>query len=376
MNPIQIAIIAFVVIVILLTLGYYWYDDARFKKKVENNFNQSTKDILVEDNKPTILDGIDASKESPDKFMQKDFAALEALDTVQNSEEHKIEEPAIPVPEDSVEAFFVKFDKIDFPYINQVNKDLDLVVDIVFEEPKKLKILPEITQFTHKPFVFYILEKDNNWQTFEKGKKYFVKAIKLVVQIIDKEGIISQAQIANIYQELHKFVINNDAHIRCSDYEQNISNIQEQIKQLNNIELILDLFFLLKEKQPFTLLAKFFKENGGFENNGTFDFMEKNNVLFSIANENLSALDNKGEYNKLAIMAKLHTYEKPIYVLDKIFDLGERFMQTFESRILTANKQVVGQREYDQLYSFVKNYSDSAEKKKIKLGSELIKRIF
>ena len=37
MNPIQIAIIAFVLIVILLTLGYYWYDDARFKKKVENN---------------------------------------------------------------------------------------------------------------------------------------------------------------------------------------------------------------------------------------------------------------------------------------------------------------------------------------------------
>ncbi len=365
MNPIQIAIIAFVVIVILLTLGYYWYDDAKFKKKVENNFNQSTKDILIDENQPTILDGIDASDVHDrvmhnDKFMQKDIA----------------HEAVAEVPDDSAEAFFITQDRLSFPFASDVNDDLDLVIDIVFEQAKKLKILPEITQFTHKHLVYYVLDKDNVWHIFEKGQKYLAQAVKLVVQIIDKEGVISQAQVANIYQELHKFVINNDAHIRCSDYEASITQIQEQIKQLNNIELVLELYILIKAKQSYAQLAGFFKDNGFTENAGQFNYIENNDHLFSIANESQKALEQSAEYSNLSIVAQLHMHEKPLYVVDKIFDFCERFMAVFESRILTSNKQVVGQREYEQLNSFVKNYTESANKKHIRLGSDLIRRIF
>lgn len=375
MNPIQIAIIAFVVIVILLTLGYYWYDDARFKKKVEDNFNQETKDVLTDKHQPTVLDSIDASKEDyADKIIQKDVAKAASVSHDPLMDIPHVE--PVHVPEDSVEAFFVKLDKIEFNFAGEISRELDLVIDLVFEEPRKLKVLPQISQFTHKHHVFYVLDKDNVWQLYEKGKKYVAKSLKLVVQIVDREGVISQAQVENIYNELHKFVINNEGHIRCSDYQSNIIRIQEQIKSLNNIELVLELYFLTREKQRFTELTKFFKENNLVENNGQFDFIEQGSILYSIANETNGALEKNAEYSTLSIVAKLHLHQKPQYVVDNIFDLAERFMAKFESRILTANKQVIGQREYDQLQNFVKNYSDSAEKKHIKLGSPLIRRIF
>jgi hypothetical protein len=376
MNPIQIAIITFVVIVILLTLGYYWYDDARFKKKVENNFNQATKDILTDDNKAMILNGVDSQRvQEHRQFMPKDVVEGTPTTTDPLMGNHDIYQTD-DVPEDSVEAFFVRLDKIDFIYSGQLNKNLDLIVDIVFEENKKLKILPEIAQFTHKHFVFYLLDKDNQWQVFEKGKKYVAKAIKLVVQIVDKEGVISQAQIANIYQELHKFVLNNDAHIRCSDYEDSITKIQEQIKHIHNIELVLELYLLIRNKQPYNLLAEFFTAHGLVATDGLFSLVENNQILFTIGNESQNVLDTNGEFSTLSIVAQLHLHEKPLHIVDKIFDLCEHFMTKFESRILTSNKQVVGQREYDQLYAFVKNYIDSADKKHIQLGGDLIKRIF
>lgn len=379
MNPIQIAIIAFVVIVILLTLGYYWYDDARFKKRVENNFNQATKDILIDENKATVLDGIDSNSNSIDKlqeFMPKDIFGDEIPKFDSLMSDHIVHQIIEEVPEDSVEAFFVKLDGIEFSYANYVNKNLDLVVDIVFEETRKLKVLPEIGQFTHKQFVFYVLDKDNQWQIFEKGNKYYAKALKLVLQIVDKDGIISHAQIANIYQELHKFVLNNDAHIRLSDYEQIINDIQEQIKDLNSIELVLELYLITKTKEHYSVLSEFFISNGLQANSGLFSLVKDNQILFTIANENHNALDAHGDFSILSIVALLHLHENPLYVVDKIFDLGERFMAEFESRILTSNKQVLGQKEYDQLLTFIKGYVDSANKKQIKLGSELIHRLF
>ena len=379
MNPIQIAIIAFVVIVILLTLGYYWYDDARFKKRVENNFNQATKDILIDENKATVLDSIDSNSnpiDTPKEFMPKDIFDDE-IPRFDPLMDEPITHPVVEeVPEDSVEAFFVKFDSIDFSYADYVNKNLDLVVDIIFEETRKLKVLPEIGQFTHKQFVFYVLDKDNQWQVFEKGNKYYAKALKLVVQIVDKDGIISQAQIANIYQELHKFVLNNDAHIRLSDYEQIINAVQEQIKQLNSIELVLELYLLTKTREHYSVLSEFFTSNGLQSNSGLFSLVENNQILFTIGNESQNSLDTNGEFSTLSIVAPLHLHEKPLYIVDKIFDLGERFMAKFESRILTSNKQVLGQKEYDQLLTFIKNYVDSAKKKQIELGGELIRRLF
>ena len=414
MNPIQIAIIAFIVIVILLTLGYYWYDDIRFKKKVEDKFNQSTRDVLVEENKVAVLDSVDSEQEQEVQIMRKDIAPSAKLakdplldDVVvepstindphttakakNNQHELLQEEPNLfniareenahpdtdaDVPEDSVEAFFVKLDKVNFPFVKDIDNNFDLIIDIVFEEAKKIKILPEIAQFTHKYFVFYVLDKDDVWQMVEKGKKYTAKALKLVVQLVDQDGVISQAQIENIYNELHKFVINNDAHIRCSDYEASLQHIQEQIKLLANIELVLELYLLTKDHHSYAAISKFFNNNGLVDHDGRFDLIESGHSLFVISNEKQLPLKPNEENNLLSIVAKLHLYDKPLYIVDKIFDLAEKFMQEFESRILTTNKQVVGQREYDQLYNHVKNYIDSAHKKQISLGGTLIHRLF
>lgn len=396
MNPIQIGIIAFVVIVILLTLAYYWYDDIKFKRKVEDNFNQATRDILNED-RSVVLDGLEHGAETiPNKILHKDIEVLssnssdpllgdfEKIETkaapapaLAIEEEFVEPQPTEPVPEDSAEAFFVKLDKIEFDYKGlEIKRDLDLIVDIVFEDSAKLKILPEITQFTHKHFVFYVLDKDNTWSEFEKGKKYVAKALKLVVQLVDKEGVISQAQIANIYNELHKFVISHEAHIRCSNYQLKIERIQEQIKLFKNIELVLELYLLTRDKVPTRTLSKFLTGEGLVDNQGVFVFSDNNTPLFTVSAEDGRELEAGSEYNKLAIVSKLHLHANPIAVVDKIFDFGERFMTQFESRMLSTNQQVLTQREFDQLYNYVKNYKDSAEKKQIKLGSSLIKRIF
>ncbi len=394
MNPVQIAIIAGVVIIILLTLIYYWYDDIKFKRKVENNFNQMTKDVLQQE-QPLVLDSIDRGIE-PIAILQKDVhfdndpllgnakpihkIMPKSIEEPTHVFEHNVENMPLEiveeVPEDSVEAFFVKLDKLEFPYTKEINHDLDLVIDIVFEEPKKLKVLPDITQYTHKYFTFYVLNKDNQWQVFEKGPKHTLNALKLVIQLVDKEGVINQAQIANIYNELHKFVISNDAHIRCCDYEAKIERIQEQIKPLNNIELVLGLYLLLKDKQPIQTLNKFMLNYGGVNEQGIFIFGNKITPIFIISDENGNELEAGKEYNLLAIEAKLHLHANPLEIVDKIFDFSEHFMTQFESRVLSTNKQVLMQKDYDRLYSHVKNYAESAARKHILLGSALIKRLF
>jgi uncharacterized protein YneF (UPF0154 family) len=46
MNQIQIAIIGVVACIVLVIIGYYIYQENKFKKMIENNFNQATGDAL------------------------------------------------------------------------------------------------------------------------------------------------------------------------------------------------------------------------------------------------------------------------------------------------------------------------------------------
>ena len=46
MNQVQLAIVGLVAVIVLVIIGYYIYQENKFKKIVEKNFNQSTNDVL------------------------------------------------------------------------------------------------------------------------------------------------------------------------------------------------------------------------------------------------------------------------------------------------------------------------------------------
>jgi hypothetical protein len=279
-------------------------------------------------------------------------------------------------PEHSVEAFFANIHKVTFPFVSDVSPDLDFIIDIGFEEVKKIKVLPEITQFSNKPYKLYVLDKNNQWSVYNKGEKYAARALKLVVQLVDHEGIISQAQISNIFNELHKFVLQNDAHIYKSDYEAAIAKIQNQVKHLEKIELNLNLFVILQDSYSYSDLVRFFSSLGLIETNGILQLHENKQIIFSISAENGIALRPGNSYNLLQITASLHKQTDPNHAVEKIFDCAEKIMQSFESRLLTSNKHILGQKDYDAIIHHVKRYVENAKLNGLQIGGELIRRVF
>ena len=428
MNQIQIAIIIFMIIIIVFILCYYWYDDIRFKKKVAANFNHATNDVLLDENKPAILQSVDRNQKDTSSLWQKDIKSsnVQAVDPLLNHEPQLSNRPIKPIADlfedtpssvtsqeinamaaksetivyntnntiplqdniplpiaepvapavDSTEAFFFQLDQVDFTFSSAIDTELDLVIDIVFESICKIKIFPDITQFTNKEFSIYVLEKNHVWNHFEKGQKYYAKALKIVINFIDHEGIITNVQIENIYHELHKFVINNNGHIRCSDYEKRLQIIQEQSLLYKKIELNLELYLVIKKPLDYSTLNKAFTKYGLVYKNEIFYCIENEKILFSIANADQTTIKPGYEYNMLSIRSNLHFQNNPLQILDKIFDVCEDFFVQFESRLLTTNKQIINQREYQQLCNYLINYTESNQKKGIKLGSPLVYRMF
>ncbi|MCX8514788.1 MAG: hypothetical protein ORN24_04395 [Burkholderiales bacterium] len=406
MNPIQLAIIAFVVVVILITIGYYKYDELRFKKRVENNFNQATDDALITKNKAAVLDSIDANlPQQQTKLMQRDInsKADDSFDPLldggvkdsSNKEEASLNSKHISnlletvtsdeqnfnnqiIPEDSVEAFFAKVYKITFPFANEINAKYDLVIDLVFEDELKIKLLPEISQYSNHSYQIYVLDKNDIWQVYQKSKKYIIKACKVVMLLVDQNGIMNQAQIENVYTEFYNFVLSNNGHIRSSNYIEDLVNIQHEMQALNNIALEIDLFINLEKPQSGSTLAQFLKNYGFAEEDGKFSLLnpQDKTTFFSVIADNGQAIAAKEMYDMLMIKAKYHLQSKPLDVFNQIFDFEEQFRRQFSSVILTAKKNIIKQQEYDQLEKYIKNYTDNAMKKNIQLGGVLIKRLF
>lgn len=408
MDHMQLIIIAVVVILILITIGYYLFQESKFKKLVENNFNQAIDDIITDENKPFILDGVDENIVIETKVMVKDkhnkenssyiqdplFSdAVEAKGGVNGSQkitytiEHPIEQAELSFddvpskvhehPSDSVEAFFAAIHQVPFPFGNDVSIDIDVVVDIGFEEPIKLKVIPNIAEFTNKPFKVYVLTKNREWYIFEKGQKLVgVRALKFVVQLIDNEGLISQTQVERVFSELHRFAMQNHAYIYKPDYLVSIDKLKTQMSYLEKIVLNLKLFLILNVNHSYLELSKYLHGVGLVESAGVFSSVDSHGELFTITDESGEKLQNGKSYNLLQISSNLHLHKNPNAVIEKIFDFAENFMMHYESRLLTTNKKVLSQKDYNQIIKHVEQYVEGAKTYDIELGGRLIRRLF
>lgn len=419
MNSMYLIIIAAAVFLIFCIIAYHLYQEARFRKMVENTFNQNTDDILMHSNKKIVFEGENRSiavKLGGD-LIQKDKAAAELFETknpvvhldketenavinlkkdepksldldFMNSEEAVPSDPSPlnifadivseveAIPEDSVEAFFAKQDKINFVFASEVHPDLDLVIDIVFEENIKIKTLLDITQFTQKSFKIYGLDKNNSWYKFAAGKKHVISGLKLVLELVDHDGIINQAQIANIYNVLHKFVIENHGHIRVSDYAANLEKIKIATSHIEDIELDLNLYLITRDALKYKDISMFLAKNNFVDKGGVFASILNGVELFTLTDEHGQALKMGNEYKLFTLCAKLHLQQNPLSLVDAIFDFAEKFMQMFESRILTTNKLILGEKEYKALIDYVAEYVASSKKYGIELGGELLRRVY
>ena len=375
MNQIQIAIIGVVACIVLIIIGYYIYQENKFKKMIENNFNQATGDAL-NDSQGVVFENQAENKRSSFETSHKDLE-LKQVETKLEQKEINFDPLLDTPPNESISpnAKFNKFDQVEFPFVDKVSLNLDHVVDICFEGVAKLKMLPDISQFTAKSATYYILEKNLQWRLFERGKKYVASGVRLVVNLVDSEGVMSELQLINIFNELAKFALHHEGHIRQTDSELELRKIQQQLKQVANSELELGLYMVNKDAVEFRHLSKYFVNNGFRSSNGIFEYVVDGKVYFDIRDENSKPLNELGNYRTFSINSKLHHYVNPMDAIDKIFDFAEIYMQYFESRLLTTNKLVMTEKDFVALEKQVTNYINTCKRQNIQLGSELILRV-
>ena len=387
MNQVQLVIIAVVGVLILLLVGYFWYQEVKFKKMVEQNFNHKTFDAINE--KATlVIDGVDSNRKPNDKnILERDFAdTLDSLSFDKNdTNEYTLgkEQPLItPVsvevaevyPDDSVEAIFANIKKNHFPYAHEVELSLDYIINVVFEDVVKIKILPDIASFTQKQFKIYILE-NNQWVNYVKGTKYNAIALKVVVHLVDKNGIINQAQIDNIYRELFKFTMQYKGFIEQSNFENSINKIREQVKYLSNLRLDLELFLIMKNPVDYISLTNFFMTNNFTEIDGKFNYMQDGVTQFIVTDEQNNGLQKGTSYSLLRVVSNLHFVPDPNQVVENILNIAELFVERFEARLLTTNKQLFSEKEYNSLTKYINTYVSNAKKCGVELGGGLIRRL-
>ncbi|MFO0318812.1 MAG: hypothetical protein ACK5Z5_00220, partial [Neisseriaceae bacterium] len=226
-----------------------------------------------------------------------------------------------------------------------------------------------------KQFKIYVLDDNNNWSIYERGNKYHIRALRVVIHLIDKNGIMNQAQVANVYNELFKFTMLHSGFIEQSDFEASIMKIREQLKHLIDVKLDLELYLIFKTPTDYKALANFFMSNNFTEIGGKFNFIQDDVTQFIISDEHNQGLQKGVNYNLLKIVSNLHFVPNPSLVIENVLDMSEKFMRQFESRLLTTNKQVFNEREYNTLTKYIDSYMNSAKKYGIILGGELIRRL-
>lgn len=380
MANLQLVLIVMILGFIVLFIAYYLFQEYKFKKVVEKNFSQRTNDVILEN---ISLIYTKENYENPmnstllNKDIEVEIGGVESLILEEDLFTPKEENVDEIIPEDSMEAFFERLKKYEFPFLDKVDNQLDLIIDMVFEVPQLLRQLPSISAFSNKNFNYYILLENGSWELYNGFNKHSIMAIKLVLRLVDKEGIINTAQIINIYNILLQFVIQNNGHIRLSDYEKNINIIKNKIAFIKKNELSLNLFLILKEPISFNKLNSIVIGFDLINQNGIFRLFSNDSiVVFEILDENKNPFVKHNDYKLLSVEMKLHIQTDIKWAVDKLFDFFEYFMDNVEARILTSHKQIFNDNDYDNLIRYLKIYESDLRKNGISIDAELIKRLY
>lgn len=378
MNNIQLSIIGVIVGVIVLIIAYHLYQENKFKKRVDSNFNQATNDALQESS--SLIFENQQPEHMSLAINNRDVIEKIDLPKIVNSDTKDIQVNEFNFDNNiridtEIDSKFVKYDQITFPYQQQISDAYHHVIDIYFTKPAKIKMFPDLSQFSSKSIQYFILDK-NGWAIFERNKKYLAEGVKVVVDLVDTEGCIYPLQVANIFNELNMFANHHQANIRQRDCELEIRRIQQQLKNLSSAVLELELFMVNKETLGYNELSKYFLSNGFVNNRGVFELRSNNSTMLYVANEDGARFEESGSYRIFSINSKLHHQENPMQAMNKIFDVAEHYMQYFESRLLTSNKLVMSERDFSTLERQVSSYINNCKRQGITLGSELIARVY
>jgi hypothetical protein len=349
MTNIQYIVLCTFLLLIIFVIGYYIYQDYKFKKIINNSFSSNEKNIINKKN-DFVFDtlNIEADYNSTDNIFM----------------------------EDSLEAKFALYDKIINPFATAIDKDLDYIIDIIFEERNSIKPFVEVQHYlNNKKYSIYLLDDDNIWHLFTTGLNVKVKAIKYVINFVDSHGIINNSQIKNLYNELYKFVLSHNAHIRQSDYPRLFQNLSVKLKNIKSTQCKVDLFLLFKNYIQFNELKPKFDNLGLIYKNNCFYYQENNLILIKIINDNKNNAINE-EINILKIIINFELATNPLLLLDKVLDIYENLVEVFDVRLLTSNKTLFADNEYNLLEKHILKFSDDLNKLGLKNGDNLLLRIF
>ena len=411
MNSLQLEIILTIIILIGIIIAYYKYKEVKFKNDINNKFNVNSFDINSIDNKIVLDSDEEISISNNKKIIQTDIAKNNSTnnDTINNynstqkmhdinndlfsdfndnSDNNSIDildsdtlrpnqSASTSIPSDSLEAIFKNYDSLNFPYKNKINSDLDYVIDIIFDEANKLKFTRQIGLFTQNNFTIYILDNNEQWHLYAKNSKHNhkgnTKAIKIVIELISEQNLINNIQIQNIYHDLFNYTIANNAHIRQSEYEEQIIKLTKLIHHLEKNSLSINLLLLTENKLSYNTLLDFMLGQNLLEEQGSFVYKKDKITLFSIYHPQ-KFISNE-YYNNFIINSNLHLTKNPQETIDYIFDFIEVFTSTFNARLLTNNKQLFNNLDYDKLQRVITKYMTELQKNNLYVTTEFLYRL-
>lgn len=366
MNQVQLAIILIIVGAIIIIIGNHIYQEHKFKKNIDLGFNNSGNN--VPENNSIVFDNKNPIQINDTRDIEKNDMFDIDLDLTLNEDISKVEE-------EQLKKHFANYDSVLFQFDSKINKTCQHIIDITFLNTAKIKMFPELSQFTGKAIQYFILEK-GVWHVYDKSRKHNADGVKIVVDLVDSEGVIYPLQLSNIYGELAKFANYHKGFVREEDSGSKISYIQEQIKHISSAQLELELFMVNKVDIPFSVLASFLTEKGFVENDYSFQYIIDDKVAFYLLDESGAQFNPSSEYRLFSVNAKLHHTKNPKLVVDRIFDFAEDYMQNFEARLLTSNKIVMSDKDYNTLERQIRNYVSSCERLKIELASDVIMKLY
>lgn len=366
MNEVQIAIIGLVVTLIIAIVAYHFYQERKFKDSISRGFNQSIDDALNEDNATVLESRVEDGGIPFDKDI---FAGLNEV----NEDE----------PKDLLEVAVVEEQKeqdSDFEFLNNAKFDYKIgtyvhVIDVAFADSIKFKLLPDLTPFCSKGITTFVLER-NEWLEYEKGKKYNANGIRILIGLINEDGVVSPLQLSNVYNELTRFIAKYDGKIRQTNSEEKVVELQKNFKKYKSASLELELFVVNHDYLSYNALRQIFVNDYGLiEQNGIFYKLADGQIIFYITNENSGAFESDNSYRLFAINSKLHHFADPMIALDALFDLAESYQTKVDSRLLTSNKMIMKEYDYKSLIRQIELHFNNLKRNDVEPGSELVKVI-
>ena len=385
MSKLQIALVAFGILIVASIYIFNRWQEHRYKKRAESAFQQRHEDVLLKNVAPSPAPAMRVRERIEPQFQEREPSIKEERDLA-TAQPLQIDQTAGTNPSDPQRIDPRQSDN-QAPAASPAGADkLDYQVDLVANSPiphsNLDKALKQVSDLADRVQLWGAA--NNGWTALDLHSAPKYSRVRATLQLVNRSGMVPQEDLLTFKRAFERCAAESEASLQSAEIEPLVEVARKLDRFCQESDIVVGLSVIAQKSGPFAgTKVRAWAEAAGFQlrPDGIFQFNDEHGhpSITMESHENPGFVPERIRTlttNGVTLLLDVPKVANGVHAFDKLVSLARHLANAMGGTLVDDNKMMVNESGLDQIRGQLKQIYQEMEAHGIPAGSTLAMRLF